>query len=118
MSDFSNLNDGSGAPGSIYRRKTIDTIQQDDDAVTLVGHARNMNPSFEFTLDDGTGKLSVRNIPDDFCPLQEGRLYKVLGMLSIDGAGMHYLDARFVEDVTGLNLEYYKQAIKLMEKNP
>jgi hypothetical protein len=117
---MSNFLDSSGedfSTGSkFFMRKQIGSIQHSDEKLTIVGFARKVNASSEFNADDQTGQLAIRNIPDEFLPIQEGRLYKILGVLSIDGSGMQYLDAKFVEDVTGMNLEQYKTALQLKEK--
>ena len=117
MSNFMGASGEDFSTGSkFYIRKLIGTIQHTDEKLTIIGNALNVNKSSDFFADDRTGKVAIRNIPDEFLPIQEGRLYKILGVLSIDGSGMQYLDAKFIEDVTGLNLNQYQTALQLKEK--
>ena len=118
MTSFANLPDEGENISQSYPRKIIAEIKPGDELIQIVAFARKVNPSYEFVADDTTGHISIRGIPDEYHPIQEGRLYKILGALSIDGAGATYLEAKVVGDVTGLNLELYQQSLELLKKIP
>ena len=96
-----------------YNKKLISEIQLDDEALYLIGTAKNKNESDEFVLDDGTGTIPVREIPEQNAPIVNENIYRVLGTISIDGSGTRYLAAKICKLVEGINLELYQKALKM-----
>jgi hypothetical protein len=99
-----------------YKRKLLKDIQMDDEGLYLVGKAEEKNPSEEFVLNDGSGTIQVREIPEETEKIQEGKLYKVLGRNSIDGVGTRYLAADHVISMDDLDLELYKKALNMKKE--
>ena len=96
-----------------YNKKLIGEIQLDDEALYLIGTAKDKNANDDFVLDDDTGTIPVREIPEQNDPIENGKMYRVLGTISIDGSGTRYLAAKFCKLVDNFNLELYQKALKL-----
>ncbi|MHA1584725.1 MAG: hypothetical protein ACTSVU_08665 [Promethearchaeota archaeon] len=107
------FNSDSESSDQFYKKKMIGEIQLEDTTLQLVGYAKNKNPSEEFTLEDETGKVFVREIPDEAEAIQEGKLYKVMGQMALDGAGTRYFAAEIVQNVESLNYKLYKKSMQL-----
>ena len=70
-----------------YQRKLIKDIEMNDEGVYIIGRAENKNPSQEFDLNDETGTVRVRQVPQDIDEIMVGEMYRILGQMSLDGAG-------------------------------
>jgi hypothetical protein len=117
MAEFpTDWNESGNTTANFYKRKLVGDVQPDDDFIQLVGIAKNPNASQEFTLEDGTGKINVRNVPEQMNKIQENHIYHILGRYSIDAIGTHFLNAAIVQDYDKLNLEIYKKAVELTKK--
>ena len=101
-----------------YLKKFINEIGPGDEGVQLVGYARKVNASQEFYLDDATGQINVREIPEEVAAIQTDRLYRVLGECSLDGSGSQYLAAAFIQDMNDLNMELYQKALRKKKEIP
>ncbi len=99
-----------------YERKVIKDVQMEDEAIYLIGKAENKNPSEEFDLNDGTGLIRVRNIPDATDSIEVGKIYRVVGRISIDGAGERFLAVDLIQKVENLDLKLYQQALELKKQ--
>lgn len=96
-----------------FQKRLVEDIQATDNQVTLTGYARNLNASEEFNLDDTTGQINVRDIPDETVAIKEGKIFTVLGNVSLDGAGTKYISAQFIRDVEGINFDLYLKSMQL-----
>ncbi len=96
--------------------KNIEDIQPDDSHVQVVGKAKGVNPSMEFNITDDSGKFPVREIPHEISEIKEGNLYRVMGEVAIDGAGVQFIAAEVVQDMKALDVELYKKSIELYKK--
>jgi len=103
---------------SFYKKRLIEDIQPNDDTVMLTGYAKSVNASEEFNLDDTTGKIHIRDIPEESVSIQEGKMYRVIGQMLIDGAGTSYISAKYIVDFEGLNLDLFLKSMKLVKKIP
>ena len=97
--------------------KNIGDIKPEDSLIQVIGTARKVNPSMEFLLTDETGEIPVREIPDEIQSIDEGKLYRVFGRVSIDGVGTQYLQAEMVVKLEDdFRLDLFKKSIELYEK--
>ena len=96
--------------------KNIEDIQPDDSHVQVVGKAVGVNPSMEFKITDDTGNFPVREIPHEITEIEEGNLYRVMGQVAIDGAGVQFIAAEIVQDMKDLDVGLYKKSIDLYHK--
>ena len=96
-----------------FQKRLVGDIQATDNQVTLTGYARNLNASEEFSLDDTTGQIHIRDIPDESAAIKEGKLYTVLGNVLLDGTGTKYVSTQFIRDEEGLNFELFLKSLKL-----
>jgi len=105
----------SNKTNETYLKRLISDIQLDDSAVQIVGYADSINASDEFYLDDKNGRIHVRSIPDD-SNIKEGKLYRVLGELSIGGDGVQFLSAHIIQNVEKMNFELFLKSMELLKK--
>ncbi|UYP45272.1 hypothetical protein NEF87_001557 [Candidatus Lokiarchaeum ossiferum] len=99
-----------------FQKRLVKDIQATDNQVTLTGYARNLNASDEFNLDDTTGQINIRDIPDETVAIKEGKIFTVLGNVSLDGAGTKFISAQFIRDAEGINFELYLKSMELFKK--
>lgn len=111
-----NFSDTQRTKKEFYRKVLIGDIRPDDNQIQIVGIALNINASQEFELSDNTGKVQVREIPDQCDKIIEKNTYRVFGRYLIDPLGTHYLAADIIQDLKTLNLERYIQTLELMKK--
>lgn len=101
---------------SEYQRKLIKDLQMNDEGVYLIGKAENKNPSEEFDLNDGTGKVRVRNIPENIDNVEIGKYYRVLGQMSLDGSGARFLAVDHIKMLPEFDLNTYQEVLGLKTK--
>ena len=113
-----NIFDNEEIPHKIYLRRKVNEIQQDDNEIQVIGFAREVNPSQEFSIEDDTGRYRVRDIPETIDTITEGTLYRVFGEISIDHSGVQFLSAKFIQNMTGLDQKQYDKVVNLLKKYP
>ncbi len=95
-----------------FAKKLIQELQPVDTFVQLVGYARNKNQNDEFYLDDTTGKVHIRELPEESPAIQEGNLYRILGKYELDGSATPFVATQIIQDMDQLDFELYMQAYK------
>ena len=60
-----------------YEKKLLKDTQMDDEGLYLVGIAEDKNASDEFVLNDHTGKIPIRNIPENTDPIQNNQVIQI-----------------------------------------
>ena len=95
-----------------FAKKLIQELQPVDTFVQLVGYARNKNQNDEFYLDDTTGQVHIRELPEESPAIQEGNLYRILGKYELDGSATPFVAAQIIQDMDQLDFELYMQAYK------
>jgi hypothetical protein len=113
MSDFNTDFSKADRIPVFYKKVRVEEIEPNDSLIQVVGYAKNINASQEFSIDDKTGKISVRDIPDEVAAIQENRLYRIFGELSMDGVGSQFIKSEIVQDVNDLNFDLYQKSLDL-----
>ena len=84
--------------------------------IQVVGAVKDLGLGGEFVLDDGSGTINVRDIPDETDPINQDLCYRVMGKFAIDPTGSAYLAAQIIQPLPQLNLELYKKSLELLKK--
>ena len=113
---FQDQDDTENRPSRTFVKKFVADITPNDSSVQLTGYASNINKSNEFVLDDTTGKIALREIPDEFPQVQEKQVYRVCGDLSIDGTGTQYIAVKAIGQLNGLDFNLHKKIEQLRKK--
>jgi hypothetical protein len=102
----------------VYTKRYVGEIKPDEGNVQILGYATQINKAQEFFLDDKTGKIQVRDIPDETEDIQPNGLYRVLGEIAFDPTGAQYVKAVLIQPLKGFNFQLYQRAENLRKKIP
>lgn len=99
--------------------RTTATIRNDDEGVRVVGKVTEFVEQtaerWIFTLVDRFGSINV-HAPPDRANWEIDQLVRVLGRVALDTSGASHLEAEFVQDMTGLDLDLYHETLELVAK--
>ncbi|TFG02708.1 MAG: hypothetical protein EU542_04355 [Promethearchaeota archaeon] len=96
-------------------QRMIKDIKEDDQKVQITGYIDEMDDETSFLLQDGTGKIKVQaeNINLSYSP---GDLINVSGDLGYGEDKERVLTAVIIQNMEGLNFEYYKQLYEIKKQ--
>ncbi|MHA1782743.1 MAG: hypothetical protein ACTSUL_04865 [Promethearchaeota archaeon] len=97
------------------KQTTINDIKNDDMKVQIVGKVHKILDEYHFILDDTTGNIVINTGDIDFS-FNEGDLIKVIGDLQINLEGDKEIKAEIVNDMKGLNFDYYLRLYNLKKE--
>ncbi len=101
----------SGEPKHSIQR-IIKDLTNDDERIQITGYVKDITPNKSFVLDDRTGEITVVIVNVDF-PHKVGDLVNVFGDLNFKPSGEKIVIAEFVQEMQGLNFDYYKRLYEL-----
>lgn len=107
-----------GAGNQFFVKKIIQELQPNEAEVQILGYARDKNANDEFYLDDTTGRIHIREIPEEAPLIQEGKLYRVFGTYALDGSGSPYIATQILQDMEDIDFEYYMKSLKKKQEIP
>ncbi len=99
--------------GKFFRKTLINYVSATDNFIQIAGYAKNVNASQEFTLDDSTAQIRIRDHPETAPNIEENQICRVFGQYLIDPMGTPYISARIIQFLPHLNMELYKKILQL-----
>lgn len=96
-------------------QRMIKDIKEDDKKVQITGYIDDMENETSFLLQDGTGKLRV-HAENMNLSYSTGDLINVTGELDHGDNNELVLSAVIIQNMEGLNFEYYKQLYEIKKQ--
>jgi uncharacterized protein YdeI (BOF family) len=96
-------------------QRMIKDIREDDKNVQITGYIDEIEDQSSFLIQDGTGKLDVHVEKIDLS-YSKGDLVNVIGELSYGEDNKRILNADIIQNMKGLNFEYYKQLYEIKKQ--
>jgi len=96
-------------------QRMIKDIKEDDQKVQITGYIDKMEDESSFLLQDGTGKLRVHAEKMNLS-YSTGDLINVSGELGYGEDNERVLNAVIIQNMEGLNFEYYKQLYEIKKQ--
>ncbi|MEJ2293557.1 MAG: hypothetical protein P8Y23_02175 [Candidatus Lokiarchaeota archaeon] len=96
-------------------QRMIKDIRGDDKNVQITGYIDEVEDQSSFLIQDGTGKLDVYAKKIDLS-YSKGDLINVIGELSYGEDNKRILNAVIIQNMKGLNFEYYKQLYEIKKQ--
>lgn len=96
-------------------QRMIKDIREDDKNVQITGYIDEIEDQSSFLIQDGTGKLDVHAEKIDLS-YSKGDLVNVIGELSYGEDNKRILNAFIIQNMKGLNFEYYKQLYEIKKQ--
>ena len=96
-------------------QRMIKDIKEDDQKVQITGYIDDMENESSFLLQDGTGKLKIiaKNMNISY---STGNLINVTGELGYGDNKERVLNAVIIQNMEGLNFEYYTQLYEIKKQ--
>jgi hypothetical protein len=96
-------------------QRMIKDIREDDKNIQITGYIDKVEDQSSFLIQDGTGKLNVFAEKMDLS-YSKGDLINVIGKLSYGEDNKRILNAVIIQNMKGLNFEYYKQLYEIKKQ--
>ena len=96
-------------------QRMIKDIKEDDQRVQITGYIEDIEDETSFLLQDGTGKLRIHTekMKQSY---STGDLINVAGELGYGEDKERVLTAIIIQNMEGLNFEYYKQLYEIKKQ--
>lgn len=97
------------------KQRMIKDLKEEDQRVQITGYISEIEEEKSFLLEDGTGKIKVlREGVEFYCSKDD--LVNVFGELSYKEDKERVLEAKIIQDMKGLNFEYYKKLYEIKKQ--
>ncbi|TFG16783.1 MAG: hypothetical protein EU531_05355 [Promethearchaeota archaeon] len=96
-------------------QRMIKDIKKDDTKVQITGYIDEMEDKSSFLLQDSTGKIRV-HAEKMSLSYSTGDLINILGELDYGEEKERVLTAVIIQNMEGLNFEYYKQLYEIKKQ--
>ena len=97
------------------KQRMIKDLKEEDQRVQITGYIAEIDDEKSFLLEDGTGKIKVLREGVEFSCSKDD-LVNVFGELSYKEDKERVLEAKIIQDMKGLNFEYYKKLYEIKKQ--
>jgi uncharacterized protein YdeI (BOF family) len=97
------------------KQRMIKDLKEEDQRVQITGYIDEIEEEKSFLLEDGTGKIKVLGERVKFSYSKDD-LVNVFGQLSYKEDKERVLEAEIIQDMKGLNFEYYKKLYEIKKQ--